>query len=830
MANLLNNLNQITAIPPNLNTFNDGVGWYKLETSLVSQTLPEVASTAPLPAHRPGTDAGFNISAFADATPTFADTIAYKDWNGATWSAQTWGGWFVQTCTSAASTCPQADSIIASIQYVDWSGVNWTASRMGNIFTNTKASPASTDTDCPANATTGVSTGTDFSACRSYASTTIPVTDNQGNHIMVGISTLNPPSFNVSNSTSTGSGAGAGKGIAVVFSPGTPLTAIITAAGNPTPSVCLSSGTLTSDFTLNGGNTCGSGSFTIAFNGDSGATQQAYPLTLTATNSIATVSQTFDVTVATQLDIISRGTLNVTAGVPANFTVVATGVPTSTLSPNENLLWLNFKDNGNGTATISGEVPYPQQNLCQGPPCTQGITATNSQGTVTRFLQINAGNPPLANLLPPTSANFIAGIPNQLLLDSNGAITPVSWTFIADPSAPWLNLKDNGDGTALLTGTPPVGTSGSFSPKIDPVAAATFTLINPFPVNVDNIPVFSSSTSAAFTVGTEGSFSIDTTQGSVSLDAVRSLPSGLSLSSGSTPSISGTAVPGTGGQYEITLDDNAGAAGSTSQSLTLNVWETPQITSANTTTFFVGMPGSFAVTTIGFPNLSAHPAPLIELPTSPTEGDGMSFGVSGVPADLQFSNLNPQGLLTGTLTIQGTPSAADMGLHQVSITAQNGVGAAAQQTLMLNIVKVTGPAPASGRKCNGTYNGTFNGDVTVSAGQNCIFLAGGINGNVRVHGGGLALANVKVSGDVLVHGASAFSIGDGSEVTGHLHIENVASGSTTNQICGAKLDGNVLVLRNATPIQMGSLSDSSCLGNSFGGDAALKKSHQCSAF
>jgi hypothetical protein len=442
IASFLNTLNQVKAAPPDLSTFTDTLGMYKLETTLASQTLPEFASTAALPAHRPGTDPGFNISTSAGATPTVAGTLTYQDWNGVTWSAQTWGGWFVQTCTSAASTCPQADSIIASIRYVDWSGANWTASRMGKIFTSTKASPASTDTDCPANATTGVSPGTDFSACRSYASTTIPITDAQGNHIIAGISPLSPPGF---TSPTT-----------MVFSPGTPSTLTITAAGNPTPSVCLTSGTLTSDFTLNGGNNCGTGSFTLAFNGDSNATQQVYPLTLSAANSTAKVSQAFSVNVATQLKIISPSTLTVTVGLPVNFTVRTTGVPTPTLSTTEfPFNGLTFKDNGNGTATVSGVEPFAISNdVCPLSGCGNGITATNSQGTATQFLAITAVDPPPPHLLPPTSATFMAGIPNQLLLDSSGAITPVSWGYVSDPNAPWLNLKDNGDGTALLTGPP----------------------------------------------------------------------------------------------------------------------------------------------------------------------------------------------------------------------------------------------------------------------------------------------------------------------------------------------------------------------------------------
>ena len=812
IASFLNTLNQVTATPPDLIAFTDTLGMYKLETTLASQTLPEVASTAILPAHRPGTDPGFGISSAGGGTIP-VDNLTYQDWGGVTWSAQTWGGWFVQTCTSDASTCPQADSIIASIRYVDWSGVNWTASRLGNTFTSTKASPASTDIDCPANATTGVSPGTDFSACKSYASKTIPITDAEGNHIMAGISAYSRPDFTSART--------------LVFSPGTPSTATITAAGNPTPSICPSSGTLPnlpSDFTFTGG-LCGKGSLTLAFNGDINAAQQVYPLALQAANSFATISQTFSVNVATQLNIISPGTLNATAGVPVNFTVIATGNPTPKLSSNEfPLAGLNFKDNGDGTATISGVVPFPQQTFCI-MPCSIGVTATNSQGSVTQYLQVNAGSPPLANLLPPTSATFYTGVANQVLLNSNGAITPVSWGYVQNVNTPtpWLSLKDNGDGTAWLTGTPPVGTSGTFYPSIGPGAAYTLEVINPFPVTVEDVPIITSPYNLFVTVATPASFSAAATQGAVALGVGTPLPSGLSFTSGSAASISGTPAVGTGGQYQVALNDNAGAAGSTSQPLTIDVWEAPQITSSNTATFFVGMPSSFAVTTTGFPNLSTHPLePNSQPPTSPTDGDGMVFTVNGLPPDLQFSNLNPQGLLTGTLTIQGAPSLSDVGLHQVSITAQNGVGAAAQQTLMLDIVEITATAPASGATCNGNYNGTFKGTVTVSAGQNCSFVGGGgITGNVTVHGGSLALANAKITGNVSITGGSAFSLGQASEVTGNLAIQNVASGSTTNQICGAKLDGNVQISTNATPIQIGSLSDSSCVSNFFGGNVEV---------
>jgi len=197
----------------------------------------------------------------------------------------------------------------------------------------------------------------------------------------------------------------------------------------------------------------------------------------------------------------------------------------------------------------------------------------------------------------------------------------------------------------------------------------------------------------------------------------------------------------------------------------------------------------------------------------------MYFTVSGVPADLHVSNLNAQGFATGTLTIQGTPSAGDVGAHQVVITAQNGVGQTAQQTLTLNILTLTGTAPASGTTCNGNYNGTFNGSVTVSAGQNCAFYGGGVKGNVNVSGGHLALTNAAITGNIAIQGSAGFSINGGS-ISGNVTIQNVASGANGNQVCGANVTGNLNLNTNAVPINVGSIANQ-CLGNKVGGNLGI---------
>jgi len=199
----------------------------------------------------------------------------------------------------------------------------------------------------------------------------------------------------------------------------------------------------------------------------------------------------------------------------------------------------------------------------------------------------------------------------------------------------------------------------------------------------------------------------------------------------------------------------------------------------------------------------------------------MYFTVTGLPASLKASNLNPQGHATGTLTIQGTALPGDAGLNQVGIMARNGVGATAQKNLRLTLVKLKGPAPASGNECNGAYNGFFEGDLGVSADQICMFIGGGVRGNVTVIGGDFTLSHAKVTGNVRVQGWSEFSITAGSEIDGNLTIENASSVALLNPLCASMVAGDLLVSDNDIPIEIGS-SQASCPGNIFGHNVVIK--------
>jgi hypothetical protein len=125
------------------------------------------------------------------------------------------------------------------------------------------------------------------------------------------------------------------------------------------------------------------------------------------------------------------------------------------------------------------------------------------------------------------------------------------------------------------------------------------------------------------------------------------------------------------------------------------------------------------------------------------------------------------------------------------------------------------PAPTSGTSCNGAYNGTFVGNITVSAGQDCIFVNGSVNGNVHINGGNLTLVHSQVAGNVHVNGGGTFTIGPDSTIGGNLQIENLPSGSAQNQICGTNVQGNLHFQNNGTAVVIGSPT---CPGNTIGGN------------
>jgi hypothetical protein len=256
---------------------------------------------------------------------------------------------------------------------------------------------------------------------------------------------------------------------------------------------------------------------------------------------------------------------------------------------------LTFHDNGNGTATISGStssgIGITSSGACQtvnGRTTCTGITAKSAQGTVTQPFGLGVPYPPEAQL-EVSNATFITGIPNSFKVTTAGAITPIQFAFDSSGLS-WLSLHDTGDGTAALSGTPPVGNSGQYTTYVYPYPKVSGGVISAAPLlftlDVLGRPLFLSQNSASFTVGDASSFTISTNQLSGSITEIGALSQGLIFTDNGngTASLSGTPAAGAGG-FDPLLLSITGQTGTATQALNLQVNEAPSF--ATPPTIFV---------------------------------------------------------------------------------------------------------------------------------------------------------------------------------------------------------------------------------------------------
>jgi hypothetical protein len=183
----------------------------------------------------------------------------------------------------------------------------------------------------------------------------------------------------------------------------------------------------------------------------------------------------------------------------------------------------------------------------------------------------------------------------------------------------------------------------------------------------------------------------------------------------------------------------------------------------------------------------------------------------------------------------GDPILNDPGEFLVGATfASNGTF---NGTLTTYLTPLTNLPLTSGQSCNGIFNGTFSGNVTVSAGQNCTFtdiceikgnltlnggsfnLACAVDGNVTENGGSLVLApSASVGGNVQISQASTFTLGPGAAIGGNLQIQGLPAGLSQGTVCGIQVKGNLQAQNNASPIEIGGTTQQGCAGNSVGGN------------
>jgi YVTN family beta-propeller protein len=141
-------------------------------------------------------------------------------------------------------------------------------------------------------------------------------------------------------------------------------------------------------------------------------------------------------------------------GVPYTFTVTTTGSPAASISRTGRLpSGLRFTSNHDGTATISGTPAHRAASLY---PLT--LTATNKYGTDTQAFTLTITRAPAIQKLRTIRAT--EGITLTRTIRALGYPAPALTESGSLPQG--LSFSGNGNGTAVLTGTPAPGSNGRY--------------------------------------------------------------------------------------------------------------------------------------------------------------------------------------------------------------------------------------------------------------------------------------------------------------------------------------------------------------------------------
>ncbi len=424
-----------------------------------------------------------------------------------------------------------------------------------------------------------------------------------------------------------------------VFTVGASGSFTVTATGFP-------AATLSETGTLPLGVTFNSASGTLSGTPAS-ATGGTYPVTFTAHNGVgADAIQSFTLTVNQAAAITSANSVTYAVGAAGSLTITATGFPAATLSEMGTLpsgVTFNAATgllSGTPAAGTGGaySVAFNAHNGI-GPDATQSFTLTVNQA---------------ASISSVNNATFFSATASSFTVTAAGFPVPALSESGALPSGVTFNpLTGTLAGTSTVTGTFPIMLTAHNGVGADATQNFTLTVSQ-----APSAPSIVSASSAQFTVALPGTFTVVATGSPApTLSESGTLPAGVTFNS-TTGVLAGTPASRTGGTYSIVFTAHNGSGPDATENFTLTVNQASAITSSSRTTFKLGTPGTFTVVASGFP------APAI------TETGAMPSGVT----------FNPT---TGVLS--GTPNVGTTGTYPIVFSAQNNVGAIANQNFTLTV-------------------------------------------------------------------------------------------------------------------------------------------------
>ena len=346
---------------------------------------------------------------------------------------------------------------------------------------------------------------------------------------------------------------------------GTPVVfASLTTLTNGVPRCTLSATGLPAGVTLTDN---GDGTATLSGTPAAGS-GGTYPVTITAKNGASpNPPLVFTLYVLQGCQITSPAGTTFTAGQAGTFTVTSAGTPTCGLSATGLPSGVRFKDNGDGTATLS------QASAATTAAGTYPITITAANGigsatTQTFTLTVNQ----VCQITSPAGTTFTAGQAGTITVATTGVPNCALSESGKLPSG--VTFTDNGNGTATISGTPAPGTGGTYLVTITATNGVGSASTQAFTLTVLQAPTITSAGHATCTVGKACAFTVRSTGvPTPALSESGNLPSGVLFTDNGNgrAALSGIPAAGTAGTYTFTITATNGVGSAANQTFTLSV-------------------------------------------------------------------------------------------------------------------------------------------------------------------------------------------------------------------------------------------------------------------
>jgi len=269
----------------------------------------------------------------------------------------------------------------------------------------------------------------------------------------------------------------------------------------------------------------------------------------------------------------SASTTTFTVGVLSNFTVAAAGFPAPTFTSVNLPTWASLNPT---TGVLSGTPPSTS-----GAPYSIVITAGNGilpNATQLFTLNVQATAPPAApTFTSAASKTFTIGTSNTFSVSTAGYPTPTITETNSLPTG--ISFVDNGNGTATLSGVPPVGTSGPYSLTLAADNGVGTSATQKFTLTVGQTPGITSANSETFAAGSSNTFTVYTNgYPTATITETGSLPTGITFTDNGngTATLTGTPAASASSSYNITVLASNGV-GLTTQTLVLTVSATAAV-------------------------------------------------------------------------------------------------------------------------------------------------------------------------------------------------------------------------------------------------------------